>query len=239
MNKNSFRIVAAGCYAASAIMLLLSNIIYRYQTYDFDNTIGIVFFFIGLVLVAVSLIIDQPVVRWIGIGLSLLACILMLRIHVLYYMWWGGGKFTNFYREIIVSLYLIAYWIIFLIWDCGKKSNKLLVIAAIFPILRIVTSAIGGLYDSDFGLSVWKVSFFSFVFYVALSTAGVLLYLYSSRKAVALDVEKESIIKTSKPTINSSAQVVEQLEKLKALLDKGIITQDEFEAQKARVLSHK
>lgn len=239
MSKNSLRVAAAGCYAASAVMLLLSNIIYRYLTYDFDNTIGIVFFFIGLILITVSLVIDQPVVRWIGVGLSLLACILMLRINVLYYMWWGGGKFTNFYRDIIVSLYLIAYWIIFLIWDCGKKSNKLLVIAAIFPILRIVTSAIGGLYDSDFGLSVWKVSFFSFVFYVALSTAGVLLYLYSSRKTVALDVEKDSKIKTSKPTINSSVQVVEQLEKMKALLDKGIITQDEFETQKSRILNSK
>lgn len=236
MNKSSFRMAAAGCYAICALILLLSNIIYRYMTYSFDDTLGIVLLFIGLILISASYFADFSVLRWIGAGMSLLACILSLRIHILYYLWWGSPKASIISNDFIAPLVLILYWVLFIICNKKEQINKLFFAAASLPLLRLIISA--ATYDRDFGLSVWHVSFFSAVFYIALSAACILLGLSYSAKIQMQDVDKKiTSIDQKKTVVDSTQSVIERLEKLKRLLDQGIITNEEFEAKKEKILN--
>jgi len=109
-----------------------------------------------------------------------------------------------------------------------------------FAWIWLLISIFGDIFRSD-DLSGWAKAFWT-IFVVILPWLGVLVYLISrggkmQERAVAEMAQREQATKQYIQQAAGSGSSADELEKLAKLQSQGVISADEFAAQKAKILS--
>lgn len=170
----------------------------------------------GLVLTAVGLFIGKNMLAAIGSGIYAVAS-------AWDYIW----AFINFgYAEFVAPIVLISDFLgillfgVFLFLACTNQKVKTFgTIAAITKVLALLLALISS------ALRLLHIDFFSFIL-SAFLIAGTLL----------LSAARNYVPKAVPANVNAGSQI-QRLEKLKTLLDNGVISQEEFDEKKKQVLN--
>ena len=109
-----------------------------------------------------------------------------------------------------------------------------------FAWIWLLISIFGDIFRSD-DLSGWAKAFWT-IFVVILPWLGVLVYLIArggkmQERAVAEMAQREQATKQYIQQAAGSGSSADELEKLAKLQSQGVISADEFAAQKAKILS--
>jgi thiosulfate reductase cytochrome b subunit len=116
----------------------------------------------------------------------------------------------------------------------------ILYIFVLFAWIWLLIAVFGDIFRSD--MSGWGKAGWT-IFVIVLPLLGVLIYLIvhggdmqdrSARDAIAADQAQRDYIRA---VAGSASSTSEELSKLAALRDSGVITQSEFDAQKAKLLA--
>lgn len=217
--KIPFRYIAGGCFAASAIIYFINNCLH-YHVFKFNlNYISLV---LAFAVIAVGLFLSVPMVSAAGSNLFLinqaaqLSLILPISASVLSHHPIPYG----FMRQFIQVLVLTTFALLLLITCLNRRSAKItgIIAAAIRFILAIYIFSLGG--------SMWGM-----IIQPLLECAGAVFlgFAFSGLK----DKPKAA---AAAPKAFGMTDTYEKLTQLKELLDKGIITQEEFEAKKKDIL---
>ena len=165
---------------------------------------------IGVLLMAISLFIGIYSLLTIGAGMKSIGILI--------------GVFTGRY-EISVILIFIAYALIALTTRQKKNAITIGIVSAGLIIIRGFLGSVRNDYFWEtvpYALNEWTV---------LLAAAAILICV------VVRNTPQIKPIKTSQPTIaQKTGNCIEELTKLKDLLDTGVITQEEFDAKKKQIL---
>ncbi len=214
--KSNFRLASGVCYILAALYGLFA----QFSSY----TTGIVSILqiIALILVAVGMFLQFPLLSVIGSGIQILTryrAILQIKgsfqIFSKYQAFWGFW-----------GLVLLLYWVVFLLAVInikGKRKNLGIASGCLLLILSILT----------FGRAQ------RIIFKGIIPAVGAVLFALAAddfpnkiSSVPAVTPHKSSNTATSEYEGNR----VERLAKLKELLDKGVISQEEFDAKKKQIM---
>lgn len=206
--KIPFRYIAGGCFAASAIFYFVNNGL-LHHVFNF-YTISLVLAFAAI---AVGLFLSVPMVSAAGSVLLLISRIVHLfRLMDSHFIW-------------LIQLLVPAIFALLLLITClNRRSAKTtgIIAAAIRFILAILT-----IYSVFlFGGSLWEG-----IIQPLLECAGAVFLGFAFSK---LKDKPKAAAAAPKPS--GVSDIYEKLTHLKELLDKGIITQEEFDAKKKDIL---
>lgn len=206
--KIPFRYIAGGCFAASAIFYFVNNGL-LHHVFNF-YTISLVLAFAAI---AVGLFLSVPMVSAAGSVLLLISRIVHLfRFMDSHFIW-------------LIQLLVPAIFALLLLITClNRRSAKTMgiIAAAIRFILAILTIYLFFL----FGGAMWGM-----IIQPLLECAGAVFlgFAFSELK----DKPKAA---AAAPKPSGASDTYEKLTHLKELLDKGIITQEDFDAKKKDIL---
>lgn len=206
--KIPFRYIAGGCFAASAIFYFVNNGL-LHHVFNF-YTISLVLAFAAI---AVGLFLSVPMVSAAGSVLLLISRIVHLfRFMDSHFIW-------------LIQLLVPAIFALLLLITClNRRSAKTtgIIAAAIRFILAILTIYLFFL----FGGAMWGM-----IIQPLLECAGAVFlgFAFSELK----DKPKAA---AAAPKPSGASDTYEKLTHLKELLDKGIITQEDFDAKKKDIL---
>lgn len=209
--KIPFRYIAGGCFAASAIFYFVNNGL-LHHVFNF-YTISLVLAFAAI---AVGLFLSVPMVSAAGSVLLLISQI----VHLFRLI-----RFDSSFILLIQVLVPAIFALLLLITCLNRRSAKTtgIIAAAIQFILAIITIYFTIYFFFHFGWSRWGR-----IIQPLLECAGAVFlgFAFSSKpKAIA-----------AAPKVPGVSDTYEKLTHLKGLLDKGIITQEEFDAKKKDIL---
>jgi hypothetical protein len=128
------------------------------------------------------------------------------------------------YQYPLLDAFLTMLW--FFLW-----------ILWIFLLIRILTDVFTSPDMSGWGKAGWTI------FVIFLPFLGVFVYLIArggkmaNREMENVQKQQEEFKQYVQTTAGTSASPAEELQKLADLRDKGVLTQAEFEARKAKVLA--
>ena len=231
MNEKDLKIIR---YLAGAIFLALalSSFLYiypflfasassAYTAYSSTSVIRDIVSAIGAVMMAVSMLLGMRQVFMVGAGFQAVSCLVKLLFSRI------GTPAQDTVNIISCVLLLAGY--VFIALAIQEKKNK-----TIYEILSIALFLIGCIASqiADYG----EVSASSIAFALedfALIAGPILLACI-----VFENVPQAQTTKTVKqpPKTAKSDNRIEELTKLKDLLDTGVITQEEFDAKKKQIL---
>lgn len=212
-SKIPFRYIAGGCFAASALFCLIRL---GFSLYS-------LIYFLAFAAIAVGLFLSIPMVSAAGSALFLILGVVDL-FQFLHDLFSYYSFYFDFYDFINLIDYLEAaiFPLILLITCLNRRSAKTTgIIAAAMQVLYIIW-VFGSCWYLD-----WEVSL-RFVVQLLLEcvSAVYLGFTFSGKpKAIA-----------AAPKVPGVADTYEKLTHLKELLDKGVITQEEFDAKKKDIL---
>ena len=193
-------------YVAGALFALLGILSLIFSS---SLTLWSIAFALGYLLIAVSLFASLPILTLVG-GVVLVISVgrsLLLNIR--------HGYFIPF---LVVEL--IAFALLAVAGLSPKASKPLGILSAVFYILYRIMSQLGTI----------KASFtLQSVLYTVLFIAGAVLL------GVAFSSNKEKAAPAA-GTMSAGSDKIERLTRLKDLLDKGVLTQEEFEEKKRQIL---
>ena len=213
--KSNFRLASGVCYILGALYGLFT----QFSSYTW---IGGILRIIALILVAVGMFLQFPLLSVIGRGIQILTryrVILGIKFlfqsFSMYQAIWGFSGFA-----------LMLYWVVFLLAVInikGKRKNLGIASGCLLLILSVLT----------FG----RVQYI--IFEGIIPAAGAVLFALAAddfpnkiSSMPAVTPHKSSNTATSEYEGNR----VERLAKLKELLDKGVISQEEFDAKKKQIM---
>ena len=213
--KSNFRLASGVCYILGALYGLFT----LFTSYIW---IGSILQIIALILVAVGMFLQFPLLSVIGSGIQILT---LYRVIL-------GIKFLfqsfSMYQAIFVfsGLALMLYWVVFLLAVInikGKRKDLGIASGCLLLILSILT----------FGRAQY------IIFRGIIPAVGAVLFALAAddfpnkiSSVPAVTPHKSSNTATSEYEGNQ----VERLAKLKELLDKGVISQEEFDAKKKQIM---
>lgn len=215
--KSNFRLASGVCYILGALYGLFT----QFSSYTW---IGGILRIIALILVAVGMFLQFPLLSVIGSGIQILTRYrVILGIKFLFQsfsmyqaIWWFSG------------LALMLYWVVFLLAVInikGKRKNLGIASGCLLLILSVLT----------FG----RVRYISIIFEGIIPAVGAVLFALAAddfpnkiSSVPAVTAHKSSNTATSEYEGNQ----IERLAKLKELLDKGVISQEEFDAKKKQIM---
>lgn len=214
--KIPFRYIAGGCFAACALFCLIRL---GFSLYSLT-------YFLAFAAIAVGLFLSIPMVSAAGSALFLILGVVDLFqfLHDLfsyYSFYFDFYDFTN----LIDYLEAVIFSLILLISCLNRRGAKTMgIIAAAVQVLYIIW-VFGSRWYLDWGVSRW------FVVQLLLEcvSAVFLGFAFSELK----DKPKAA---AAAPKPSGASDTYEKLTHLKELLDKGIITQEEFDAKKKDIL---
>ena len=213
--KSNFRLASGVCYILGALYGLFT----QFSSYTW---IGGILRIIALILVAVGMFLQFPLLSVIGSGIQILTRYrVILGIKFLFQsfsmyqaIWWFSG------------LALMLYWVVFLLAVInikGKRKNLGIASGCLLLILYVLTFC--------------RVQYI--IFEGIIPAAGAVLFALAAddfpnkiSSMPAVTPHKSSNTATSEYEGNR----VERLAKLKELLDKGVISQEEFDAKKKQIM---
>lgn len=218
--KIPFRYVAGGCFTACALIYLI----------DLIDCIGFSFFYLFSALafaaIAAGLFLSIRMVSAAGSALFLILRVVNLFqfLHGLFSYYYSF--YFDFYDFISLIDYLeaVIFSLILLITCLNRRGAKAMgIIAAAVQVLYIIIWVFGLSWYLDWEVSLW------FVVRLLLECVGA-VYLGFAFSG------KPKAIAAAAPKAPGVTDTYEMLTHLKELLDKGIITQEEFEAKKKDIL---
>lgn len=213
--KIPFRYIAGGCFAACALFCLIRL---GFSLYSLT-------YFLAFAAIAVGLFLSIPMVSAAGSALSLILGIVDLFqfLHDLfsyYSFYFDFYDFTN----LIDYLEAVIFSLILLISCLNRRCAKTMgIIAAAVQVLYIIW-VFGSCWYLDWGVSLW------FVVQLLLECVSAVFLGF------AFSELKEPEVTAAAPKPSGVSDTYEKLTHLKELLDKGIITQEEFDAKKKDIL---
>ena len=213
--KSNFRLASGVCYILGALYGLFT----QFSSYTW---IGSILQIIALILVAVGMFLQFPLLSIIGSGIQILTRYrAILGIKFLFQSFSMYQALVGF-RE----LALMLYWVVFLLAVLnikGKRKNLGIASGYLLLILSVLT----------FG----RVQYITFE--GIIPAAGAVLFALAAddfpnkiSSMPAVTPHKSSNTATSEYEGNQ----VERLAKLKELFDKGVISQEEFDAKKKQIM---
>lgn len=252
-SKKKLRILAGACFAITAIYwaadMLRSNF-YIWTLVDF----------VGYLLIVIGLFSDKPIISAIGSGSCLLRSIKIfigsqtyISIKV-----FAHSKQFHFLSlcSIINPIFLVLFWIILTIAFVWKKNAKTLGIIscgvgliryiAIFLILKeFLDNLYAKVPDTRWNIFIsWiKQIFYGTTFGSNVTfLANFPLIIGAFLVGFALDttvkkISSHGIVPAAATANINTASQIQRLEKLKALLDNGVISQEEFDEKKKQILN--
>lgn len=213
--KTPFRYIAGGCFAASAIIYLINNCL-RHHIFNF--------YYISLILafaaIAVGLFLSVPMVSAAGSVLFLISRVVILFRNVKYFI--TNPDFFNYSSFFLTGAFaLFALFALLLLISCLNRCS-----AKITGIIAAVFRFIPAIYIFSFGRSLWDIVL------LLLECAGAVFlgFAFSGLK------DKPKVLAAAAPQASGVTDTYEKLTHLKELLDKGVITQEEFDAKKKDIL---
>lgn len=220
-NKRTLRYIAGACFAIYAVLIVVSLV--RNGFYA-----GSLFPLIGAVLIAVSMFASIPVLTTVGSALHLVSAagtligyiILMLNDYSWFLM-----------RYLLYSIMFLVIWFFLLIASINTKSAKSMgIIAGIVAAVHFVAVIIGNIAD---GGSI-GLTFLNVLSYLVIIAGALLIGL--SSEASEINQVTSSVSSDKAQIQQGSDNTIERLTKLKALLDNGVITQEEFDSKKKQII---
>lgn len=193
-------------YCTGATFLLLAILNFKSSLYS----LGVLFTF-GYVFISASFLIKKPLVATIG-GVELLASTLVNNLAHGYLSW----CFYNGRYALLISIFLsIATDVLFIVLTATRERKFAYAAAATYSIRCLLVI-----------LSHGSLSVYVILRIISLVLAG---FAYEDMPA---KVKKA----TSNVVHSSAADKIQRMENLHDLLEKRIITQEEFEAKKGQLL---
>lgn len=218
--EEKFRYVAGVFFALIVLDCLITMSKYNFYIWSFLQAIGII-------LVTVSCFIPPikavHIIQIIGFGLSALVYIHSL-INEITFLSDNGYYYDNVGTalNVIFVVTFAIYWVLLLIGCLLKKYFKVLSLTA------GIISAIGIILNIIYGIKQNNLKG-SFSIYIVLMAVAAIMLSMSLERPISFAKEK----RTKTPTEDK----IDRLTKLSELLDKGIITNEDFEKQKKQIIS--
>jgi len=205
-NKKVFQYIAGACFALVAVLGLVSAFTSRYGFY-FRSAIAPIAFLI----VAIGLFLNKPIIATVGSGI--------VTIYTLYNFTTMLGRASGMYYVYMVFI-IASYALLTMTTLLHNSSMTTAIISAVARMIYLAIIAIMG--GGTSGVNVITA---------LLYAVGVIMI------GLAFSTQKKNVAPVSNAPIRSqSSNSIEQITKLKGLLDKGIITKEEFEAKKKEIL---
>lgn len=213
MDKKIIKYFAMACFAVFAIEYVRSFMLIR----NFNYAMPI----IGIVLIITSLAVSKPILTTAGSAIIVLSRISLVMYYIKKFLHGSNFERIQYSLEILPVLAVLVLALVVI----NKKS------AMIFGIISGIIMAIKGV--------LYVVNFFFYprivINCVVFLVGAVLLgYVFSEDKKVNIAVSERNV-STNKTDLDNNS--IDKLLKLKEFLDSGIITQEEFDEKKKKLLN--
>ena len=226
MKKTSLPTIAGACFLGKALF----SLIIRFLSGNFS--IEFLLYFIGSILIAVSLFISLPILMSIGAGIS---AIIELKYSLIWEIHWY--KLSPEYSSksyILAGLLIVMFWIILIVIGINqKKAKQLSFLAGANIILYFLLTAIG----NQFSELPLRIDFYTvldlLLMMIGTIIAGISYEYITTNPAVNTASPTDEAV-----TVSPAESKVDRLIQLKTLLDSGVISQEEFDAKKHQILGH-
>lgn len=227
-NKNIFSYIIAGAFFLPAISEILGAI-HVFNQYGEGPEFRSFLLIVASILMGISILIKNNVVLTIGVGGTLGFSVIKLFYMIGNFL--DGDGFTNVVAALLV---VVAYVMLLLAARNPGNAKKLCVgVVGLLFISNLVEMSwwfFEGHYGIDLFLSCESCSAQDIALYIGVILFGF-VYLENNAEwnipAINFAQKKETDTITNK---------LDEVTKLKALLDSGIITQEEFDEKKKQVL---
>lgn len=160
-------------------------------------------------------------------------------LELLKYMELLGGETSDFYNGIISTLcVIVANYIVFIITSIDKIRSKTAINSGIiwyFEVLNpllVVLLFIILIINIPFPLSIAPY----LIIVLGVAQAIISIFLKDTHHHENVTNEKETVKNEVKQDLQIHQDKINQLQQLKQLLDDGILTQQEFDNQKSKIL---
>lgn len=217
MNEKNLKIVR---YITGVLFLALAitSFLYKYtfsgSTYAIGYAIGYIVSALGAAIMAVSMFLGMRQVFIVGAGFQAVSCLIkLLALH------------ENIMNILSAVLLLAGYVLAAFAIQDKKNTSKYVIVSVVLFLIGNIANQIAFLTDK---LSIiWALKDF-------VSVASPILLAC----IVFENIPQAQTTKTVKqpPKTAKSDNRIEELTKLKDLLDTGVITQEEFDAKKKQIL---
>ena len=226
-NKNILRYIAGGCFAVYAL-IYISTLVRSFNIWN-------LLLFIAVAIIAVGILIKVPILVTVG---SVLRIILALRSVIMYATVINSYKYDYGMDDVImlykrIQLRSIVVALFFMV----------LLLVSILPNLsKVLGFVAGGLGVVQLVLPIVQstpINALSIIQYVLFIVGAILFGLYMDGNQATTIPKPKAVASTSaiSSTQVAASNKIERLIKLKELLDKGIISQEEFDEKKKQILS--
>ena len=217
MNEKNLKIVR---YITGVLFLALAitSFLYKYtfsgSTYAIGYAIGYIVSALGAAIMAVSMFLGMRQVFIVGAGFQAVSCLIkLLALH------------ENIMNILSAVLLLAGYVLAAFAIQDKKNTSKYVIVSVVLFLIGNIANQIAFLTDK---LSIiWALKDF-------VSVASPILLAC----IVFENIPQAQTTKTVKqpPKTAKSDNRIEELTKLKDLMDTGVITQEEFDAKKKQIL---
>lgn len=215
-NKNIQKITIA-CFAIIAVW----NIVDLFDYFSFQMLLTV----IGSILVVIALLTQKTILSAVGFGLMILQGLTDIRA-----LLEGWMPFSIF---LIWSLVLARDVLLMVLSIKPKSAKSLGTIAAGICVVRLVVLIIRNIIEG-YGFSIGAV-----IWGILLAASAMLLgltYDNLSKEVPSIKVSTPiRVVSTEQKTVQTDN--VEKLLRLKAFLDEGVLTQEEFDQKKKELLN--
>ena len=223
--KSELRVLAGILFLLTAIFYVLWPMLngQSLQDYFTSNNYTLLIDFVGIVIISIMLIAKKVKKAAIG-GVLLTVSILFYSAHMLPHLAGYALASNRFWKE---NVLLLAMYI-FLTVSFLNQNAVLSLGSTLIAIYRIIFNS------SAFSSMTLRMAAFNNFKYIFLCISFALLTVYFFwQKGLKHDSESREQTNT---VSNENENEIDKLLKLKELLDKGIITQEEFEEKKKQLL---
>ncbi len=217
--KIPFRYIAGGCFAARTVIYLIDSFSYQ-NPFTFDSLSMILSF----AAIAVGLFLSVPMVSAAGSALFLIYHLIRNGIPLFINI---SDNFSSLFilGTCFLRIPFVIFALLLLITCLNRRSAK--VTGIIAAAVRFIPAAYVVYLFVSFGGTLWRI-----VLVPLLECAGAVFlgFAFSELK------DKPRAAAAAAPTASGVSDTYEKLTHLKELLDKGIITQEDFDAKKRDIL---
>ena len=215
MNEKNLKIVR---YITGVLFLALAitSFLYKYTYSDFASTyaIGYIVSAFGAAIMAVSMFLGMRQVFMVGAGVQAVSCLIkLLALH------------KNIMNILSAVLLLAGYVLAAFAIQDKKNTSKYAIVSVVLFLIGNIANQIAFLTDK---LSIiWALKDF-------VSVASPILLACIVFENIP-QAQTTKMVKQPTKTAKSNDRI-EELTKLKDLLDTGVISQEEFDAKKKQIL---
>lgn len=217
MNEKNLKIVR---YITGVLFLALAitSFLYKYtfsgSTYAIGYTIGYIVSALGAAIMAVSMFLGMRQVFIVGAGFQAVSCLIkLLALH------------ENIMNILSAVLLLAGYVLAAFAIQDKKNTSKYVIVSVVLFLIGNIANQIAFLTDK---LSIiWALKDF-------VSVASPILLACIVFENIP-QAQTTKMVKQPTKTAKSNDRI-EELTKLKDLLDTGVISQEEFDAKKKQIL---